>query len=168
MSPTVTNHLTPVMRQPSPSGSAVVGDPGRIRARMLLGDGDGVAPLAADAGLEPALPLVRGARAQRVRRAPDRVPQRVRELPELLLHDDLLEHREVGAAPLGGHVDRVEPGVEHRLADVGELLAREAAVVLAVVLERHQAPRQLGRAEPELLEPLGVGEVHALELPGFG
>jgi hypothetical protein len=136
------------------------GDRGRVRSGVALGDRHAVTALAADAREQVALALALVAGAQRVRRAPDHVPQRVREPPELLLDDDLLEHAQPLAAPLGGHVDRVERVVADALGDLGVDLGRQAVALLARLLVDHDLVGQRAGAGTQLELVIGVGEVH--------
>ncbi len=136
------------------------GDRGRVRARVALRDGHAVAPLAADARQQVALALGLVARAQRVRRAPDHVPQRVRELPELLLDDDLVDHAQALAAPLGRHVDRVEAVAQDAVGDRAVDLGRQAVLLLAGDLVDLDVVGEGLRAVAEVELLGGVGEVH--------
>ena len=100
------------------------------------------------------------ARAERVGRPPDHVPQRVREPAELLLHDHLVEHAQPRSAPLGGHVDRVQPVVQDAPGDLAVDLRREAVRGLARLLVDHDVGGE-GRGAIAQLELLGgVGEIH--------
>ena len=161
-SPTVTNHFSPA----DPVAVAVaLGhrlDERRVRARLLLGDGEAVAAVAVDGGDQVALALGRRAVAQGVGRTPDGVPQRVGELTQPLLDDHLLEHGQPLAAPLDGHVDGVELVLEGETADLGQRRVGQPAALLAGLLEGDHGLGQPLRAVAQLLLLRGVGELHGL------
>ena len=136
----------------------------RVRPRLAFGDRNRVPALAADVRSQIPLALRRGARAERVGGAPDRVPERSRQPAQLLLNDDLLEHREAGTTPLGRHVDGLEAAVEHLPADRGMSLRAEPVIGLAGLLVRHDLSGQRGGPRLQLEESGGVREVHRVLL----
>jgi hypothetical protein len=136
------------------------GDRGRVGAGVALGDGDAVAPLAPAAGEQVALALAVVAGAQRVRRTPDHVPERVREPAELLLDDHLVEHAQPLTAPLGGHVDRVQSVVADALGDLRVDLGREPVAGLARLLVDHDLGSEGCGAVAQLDLVGAVREVH--------
>ena len=136
----------------------------RIGAGVGLGHRHAVAPLAPNPRQQVALALGVVAGPQRVGRPPDHVPERVRQLAELLLHDDLVEHAQALSAPLGRHVDRVQAMVAHSLGHLALDLVRQAARRLARLLVDHDLLGQGPRAGLELELLGGVREIH---LPSF-
>ena len=111
----------------------------RVRARVLLGHRVGVLRLAAQAGLQPPLDLVRRAVREDVVRRRDVPREPVRRAPELLLDEAPLDVRPALPAVL----DRVQAAVQARVdrgpADDVDLGRREhAAGALGHLLARHE------------------------------
>src|SRR4029077_18880368 len=124
-----------------------------------------VAPVAARTRDQVALTLLGCGVRQRIGRAPHRVPQRVGQLAELVLDDDLLEHGQSRTTELNRCVDGLQAGLEDRGLDRGVRLAGYPIVALALVLERDDFLGERTRALLELGKARAVCEFHGVAVP---
>ena len=167
----VTNHFSP-LRTYSPvaaSRTAVAGQRPGVRALAGLRDRVAAVPLAAQARVQVAAPLLGRAVQQRVVAAGDEAPQAARDLTQLLVDEDLLQ-RGPALAP-GGRAAGCRRGgrasMARRLISRMRLGGERAAVALELGLERLEHVDDVGAGPlAELGLRGGEGQVHGAQCGG--
>src|SRR5439155_11155698 len=146
-------------------------DRGDVRACSGLRDGPGLHPLVPEDGTHPAFHLLGARQLEQLDRPPlgDAEAEPVGRLASLLLEHDLAEHRERGAALVGGDVEIREPRGTRLLLGGGDRVEIELPALRDLHLERvdlrlHEAGSALAQ-----LDVLG-GKLwnHGCDLDGFG
>jgi hypothetical protein len=126
----------------------------QVRARTGLGHGEALRAIAAHGGQQIAFALFAFAGEQDVRRSADAsVVKRVARLAELLLVEHPGDGIEAGAADVGGHVGRVQAGIDRHGLESAMQFLREDARLLDFAFVRiqfflHELAR---RADDQLL-----------------